>query len=237
MVENNRRRSKMKSLKTPCSIAPAVLAVAVLISQASAQSDSPAVRYFEQGVRYVQADNLDLAAKAFRASVRSEPKFADAWLMLGATLLDLDYWEEAENCLLKAIELKPEFGTHPHVKQMLSVLGIPRTTAEESIGQSPEREIAVRADARRYFNLGVEFARRQDVEQATGAFLAAVRIDPNNAEAWVGLGLGLYDLGHRQLALNCLKRGLAMRPEIGENEAVKSVLTELGEIQPERRIQ
>jgi tetratricopeptide (TPR) repeat protein len=232
MVEKNRRRSKMKSLNIPCIIAPAVLAVAALVSQASAQSDSPSVRYFQQGVRYVQADNLDMAAKAFRASVQSEPKFADAWLMLGATLLDLDYWEEAEKCLLKAIELKPEFGTHPHVKQMLGVLGILRPTAEEN----PERGMAVRADAIRYFNLGVEFARREDIEQATSAFLAAVMIDPDNAEAWVGLGLGLYDLGHRQPALNCLKRALAIRPAIGENEMVKSVLTELGERPPERTI-
>jgi tetratricopeptide (TPR) repeat protein len=222
----------MKSLNIPYIIAPAVLAVAALVSQASAQSDSPAVRYFQQGVRYVQADNLDLAARAFRASVQSEPKFADAWLMLGATLLDLDYWEEAEKCLLKAIELKPELGTHPHVKQMLAVLGIPRPTA----GENPEREISVRADARRYFNLGVELAMKEDVEQATSAFLAAVRIDPDNAEAWVGLGLGLYDLGHRQLAVKCLRQGLAIRPAIGENELIKSVLAELGERPPERTI-
>jgi tetratricopeptide (TPR) repeat protein len=230
MVEKNRRRSKMKSLNIPHIIAPAVLAVAALVSQASAQTDSPAVRYFQQGVRFVQADNLDMAAKAFRASVQSEPQFADAWLMLGATLLDLDYWEEAEKCLLKAIELKPEFETHPHVMQMLGVLGILRPTAEES----PERGIAVRADARRYFNLGVALAMRDDVEQATSAFLAAVRIDPDNAEAWVGLGLGLYDLGHRQLALHCLNRGLAINPAIGKSELIKSVLTDLGEGPPEK---
>ncbi len=219
----------MKSKNIRSLVAIAVLAVAALGSQAFAQSDSPAKGYFQQGIKYVQVDNLELAAKAFHASVESDPQFADAWLMLGATLLDLDHWEDGEKCLLKAIDLKPELGTHPDVMHMLAIINVQRTRTEDSVGTSLEGIGVVEADARRYFDLGVEFAIRDDVEQSTRAFLIAVRIDSSNAEAWVGLGLGLYDLGHQQLALRCLKQGLAIKPALGENMIIQSVLAELGE--------
>ena len=103
-----------------------VLVVLGFVGQAAAQSDPPAIRYFRTGARYVQAGDPEMAAKAFRASVRSNPQFAEAWALLGATLFDLDYWEEAEKCLLKAAELKPEIGADPDVKEMLALLGATR---------------------------------------------------------------------------------------------------------------
>lgn len=223
----------MKSMNICYLISPAVLAVAALVSQVYAQSESPASRYFRQGVGYIQADDLELAAKAFHASVLSDPKFADAWLMLGATLLDLNQWENGEKCLLKSIELKPELETHPYVRQMQAHIRIRQTRAEDSVSTSPAERV-VGADASAYFEMGVAFAIRDDVEQATRAFLVAVRIDSSYADAWVGLGLGLFDLGHQQLALRCLKRGLEIRPALGESEVVQSVLAQLGGIPVER---
>src|SRR5215510_7467547 len=111
----------MKSLNIRHIIAPAVLAVAALVGQASAQSDPPALGYFKQGVMHVQAGNLELASEAFRASVQSDPRFADAWLMLSGTLLDLGYLEEGEKCLRRAIELKPELETNPDVTHLLEI--------------------------------------------------------------------------------------------------------------------
>ena len=190
-----------------------ILAVAGLLGQAAAQSDPPAIRYFRTGARYVQAGDHEMAAKAFRASVRSDPQFAEAWALLGATLFDLDYWEEAEKCLLKAAELKPEIGADPDVKQMLALLGATRRP-EEGVG----------GDAKWYFGLGAGYAAQGEVKKAIGAFFAAVRIDPEHAEAWVGLGLGLIDQGDQQYGLECLRRGLAIRPELAGDGAVKLAL-------------
>jgi tetratricopeptide (TPR) repeat protein len=230
-------RSKMKNFNIRHLIALAVLVVAATVGQASAQSDPPALRYFRQGIMYVQTNNLELAAIAFRASVRSDPQFADAWLMLSGTLLDLGYWEDAEKCLLQAIELKPELGTRLDVKQMLAILGIRQPGEEGSAGSSPRGSRDVGTDAISYINLGMVFASRGEIEQATRAFLAAVWTDSSNAEAWIWLGLGLYDLGHQQLSYRCLKRGLAIKPELGEDKLIKSVLAEISENYAELTVQ
>jgi tetratricopeptide (TPR) repeat protein len=227
----------MKSLNIHHIIAPAVLAVAAFVGQASAQSDPPELRYYKQGVTYVQTGNLELATEAFHASVLSNPRFADAWLMLSGTLLDLGYLEEGEKCLRKAIELKPELETNPDVNHLLEIFGIREPRAVAGVGISPEGKMAVGADARRYIYLGMLFAVRGEIEKATRSFLAAVRTDSGNAEAWIWLGFGLFDLGHQQLTYKCLKRGLAIKPELGENELIKSVLAEIGEGYPELPIQ
>ena|GEM_PF-3435658 len=227
----------MKNLNVRYIIALAVLIIAAAVSQASAQSDPPALRYFRQGVMYVQADNLELAAKAFQASVRSDPQFADAWLMLSGTLLDLGYWEEGEKCLLQAIQLKPELDNRADVQYMLEILGLRQPRVEGRSDSSRGEGRNVETDAISYINLGKVFASRGEIEQATRAFLAAVRTDSSNAEAWIWLGFGLYDLGRQQLSYNCLKRGLAIKPELGENELIKSVLAELDERYTEITIQ
>ncbi|MCI0666228.1 MAG: tetratricopeptide repeat protein, partial [Acidobacteria bacterium] len=95
----------------------------------------------------------------------------------------------------------------------------------------------VGTEAISYLNLGMALASRGEIEQATRAFLAAVSIDSSNAEAWIWLGFGLYDLGRQQLSYKCLKRGLAIKPELGENELIKSVLAEIGESYAELTVQ
>jgi protein O-GlcNAc transferase len=219
----------MKSLKFCHIIASAVLAVASFVGQASAQSDPPALRFFNQGVMYLQAENLELATEAFRKSVRSAPRFAEAWLMLSGTLLDLGYLEEGEKCFRKAIELKPGLETHPDVNNLVEILGIRQPGGEVDLGTSLERKMMVGADAKRYINLGVAFALKGEIEKATKSFLAAVRTDSGNAEAWILLGFGLFDLGQQKLSYKCLKRGLEINPELGENNLIKSVLAEISE--------
>jgi hypothetical protein len=61
------------------------------------------------------------------------------------------------------------------------------------------------------------------------SFYTVVRIDPNFAEAWVGLGIGLYGLGDRQSALRCIRRGVELKPALANNNTVKAVLQGAGD--------
>jgi len=209
-----------------------ILSVLILVTfaiEASAQTESPAIRYFQVGTRYVEAHDYEMAAKAFRASVHSDPKFAEAWAMLGATLFDLDYWEEAETCMRKAVELKPEIGVNPAVKEMFAILSAEQPTTTENSVANNTGDKASGEDANGYFNLGMAYGKSGDDENAIKAFYTAVRIDPNFAEAWVGLGVGLYNLGDPQASLKCIRRGVELKPALADNNAVKAVLQEAGD--------
>jgi Tfp pilus assembly protein PilF len=225
-INCNIKEIDMKSFNFNRLFALSVLTLVVFVGQVSAQSSSPAIKYFQLGTKYAQAQNFEMAAKAFRASVRSDPKFAEAWVMLSASLFELDYWEESEKCMHKAIELKPEIGGNPAVKEMLAIVSGEQPAPNESNGANAKGDEASAADATKYFNLGMAYGKKGDVENATKAFYTAVKIDPDYADAWVGLGVGLYDLGDQQSALKCIRRGVALKPELAENNVVKAVLSE-----------
>jgi tetratricopeptide (TPR) repeat protein len=206
-----------------------VLILLTFVIEASAQTESPAIRYYQAGTRFVQTHEYEMAVRAFRASVHSDPKFAEAWAMLAAALFDLDYWEDAENCMRKAIELKPEIGLNPAVKEMLAILSGKQPAATENSMANPG-EKASGEDATEYFTLGMTYGKKGDDENAIKSFYTAVRIDPNFAEAWIGLGVGLYELGDSPEALKCIRRGVELKPVLADNSAVKAVLQEAGEL-------
>jgi Tfp pilus assembly protein PilF len=208
-----------------------ILSVLILVAfaiEASAQTESPAIRNFQAGARYVQAHDYEMAAKALRASVRSDPEFAEAWAMLAATLFDLAYWEDADNCMRKAVELKPEIGLYPAVREMFSILrGEQDAATENSVANTGEK--ASGENATEYFTLGMAYGKKGDNENAIKSFYTAVRIDPNFAEAWIGLGIGLYELGDRLAALKCIRRGVELNAALADNSAVRAVLKEAGD--------
>jgi tetratricopeptide (TPR) repeat protein len=188
----------------------------LLAAQTWAQSDSPALRDFQSGLKLVEAEEYEKAATAFLGAVQKDAKFAEGWEMLGVTLFELDLWDAAAPCLLKAIELKPEIAAIQEIRLLLPIIGArPYPSAPSAKG---------RDEAKLYFELGAGYASRGEAKKTIGAFVGAVKTDPNFADAWIGLGLALYDLGDQAAGLKCIMRGVSMRPELSENPAVQLAL-------------
>ena len=185
----------------------------IFSGQSFAQSDSPALTDFQSGLKLVQAEEYEKAVTAFLGAVQKDAKLAEGWVMLGVTMFELDLWEAAKPCLLKAIELKPEVAAIQEVRLLLPIIGArPYPLAEG-------REVA-----KLYFELGAGYASRGESKKTVGAFLAAVKTDPNFADGWIGLGLALYDFGDQPEGLKCIMRGVSMQPELAENPAVQVAL-------------
>ena len=70
-------------------------------------SSQPLV-WYNRGLIESKREHYKDAAKAFRRAVDLQPDFSNAWNMLGLSLFQQNKMEEAELCLLKALELEPE---------------------------------------------------------------------------------------------------------------------------------
>jgi tetratricopeptide (TPR) repeat protein len=69
---------------------------------------SQPLAWYNRGLIESKREHYKDAAKAFRRAVDLQPDFANAWNMLGLGLFQQNKMEEAELCLLKALELEPE---------------------------------------------------------------------------------------------------------------------------------
>ncbi len=67
-------------------------------------------------------------------------------------------------------------------------------------------------DDRLFFNLGMAYADRGDLERAASAFERAVAVDPDNADNYFGLGLMAQAMGRSEQAESTWKQAVAKDP-------------------------
>lgn len=67
--------------------------------------------------------------------------------------------------------------------------------------------------ARRLYQHGVEYSRRQQWDQAIQAYLQAVRLDPRFVEAWTNLGYAYRKVRDYSRSVEAYRRALSLRPD------------------------
>lgn len=71
----------------------------------------------------------------------------------------------------------------------------------------------VNEEARRFYQQGVEYSRRQQWDQAIRAYLQAVRLDPAFVEAWTNLGYAYRKVRDYPRSVEAYQRALRLRPD------------------------
>ncbi|MCL6554567.1 MAG: tetratricopeptide repeat protein [Firmicutes bacterium] len=86
---------------------------------------SPQVRgLYDQGMDHVRAKRWALAAAAFAQAVRAEPRFVEAWNMLGYAYRKLKDNTRALEAYRRALELRPDFKyAHEYIGRLYLAMG------------------------------------------------------------------------------------------------------------------
>lgn len=87
----------------------------------------------------------------------------------------------------------------------------PPATTEGSGPQLPSPEAT--AEAKRLYKVGVKYGVAGLFRQAANTFAQAVKLNPDYADAYLGLGHAYYDLQEWEQAIDSLQRGLALKPK------------------------
>jgi tetratricopeptide (TPR) repeat protein len=159
------------------------------ISATSMMAPKDARKAYEHGLQAMLKNKPDEAEKDFEKAVTIYPQFAEAWMNLGKTRLEMKSYETARAALAKAVEADPKL-VSPYIE--LGLLSARQSQWKES-GEYLDKAVrldpidfpnAWYADAVAHFNLG-------NYEAAEKSAREAVRLDSKHLNPRADYLLGL----------------------------------------------
>ena len=160
----------------------------LIVIGGSAVANEEAMSLFAQGVKELNAGELDTALETFDQVTTLVPDFADAHYHLGLAYYQKAEFQSAIEAFTRTLELLPR-----DIDALIK-LGL----ASHKAGN-----IEV-ADTR---------TKRAFYEQAVKAYQTALEIRPHNIEALNNLGLAYQELGRFDEAIGVYEEGLTLSPE------------------------
>ena len=153
------------------------------------------------------------ALASCRRGIQLDPTLADSHLNLGIALWNLGRLAEAEAAFRETLRLNPghvyALGYLAQVLIEYSRFEDARRCQEQILALQPTDALAHRALAMSEFRTG-------DTAASLERFRHAVGLDPDYAEGWTSLGWALRALGRFDEAVICLRRALAINPDLAE---------------------
>jgi tetratricopeptide (TPR) repeat protein len=172
--------------------------------------------HYMRGVILMHQGDLAPAADAFRAAVRTDPKYADAYYALGSVLKAQRDWNAAAESLRRAVALRPDFPSAYY-----TLAQVRRSAGDEAGARAQEAE----SDRQRrraedehtalvWTSVGIQKAQDGDLLTAVDNFRRATAAFDGYAPAHYQLGLVLDRLGQHDAAQSAFARARALNPSL-----------------------
>lgn len=175
----------------------------------AAGADSAEVTYM-LGTSHIHQAQPDKAATAFATMFGVPPQSAAALLLTAQMMFRLEYLEQAEPLLRKALALDARL---PGAHQLLGEMATFRNDVDKAVAELSE-ELAVNPNSfNAYYKLGDAHSRREDWAQAMPALQKAVWLNPYHSGPYILLGKGYLKSGQLPNAEGMLRRSLQMDPQ------------------------
>ena len=181
------------------------------VAKAKAKADG-ATKAFSDGVALSNEGKTDEAIAKFNEVIAAIPNCAECYANIGTVQGMAKKYTEAEASYKKAIELKPDFADAYNglanvynaekkfelaaeaSKKAMELIGTP-TAGAAGAGGAAGAAPAAAATPSQVFNQGVILWNAGKIPEAKAQFEAAVKADPNMADARYWLGMALVNAG------------------------------------------
>jgi len=163
----------------------------------------------DAGVVLARKKRFGQAVEKFALAVLVEPGRHESWRNLGKAYEDDGRAADAEPCLERVAELKPDdAAAHRDLGRLRARLG-----RHEPAVTALNRAVELEADsAATHFDLGKSLAELKRLGDAKKAYLRAVRLDPEFADAFNSLGVTCQELRQLDEAVTHLRESIRLRP-------------------------
>jgi tetratricopeptide (TPR) repeat protein len=166
-----------------------------------------AIPWYRDGIAALHTGSYHRAGKALARAVEIDPSYVMAHAYLAEAWYELDYLERAKDELLKIMSAR---GSLPEV-EALHLDAIQQTvTGDFKAAAEKFQEISVRVTPEErdgaLLDLGRAQERNQDTKKAMATYSEAVRLDAQNAAAWLRLGALQARTGAREDSGRALDR-------------------------------
>lgn len=184
---------------------------------------------FEQGLAQFNQGHYAEAIPHFITATERDPEFAQAYLYLGRSYLNLSRWFDAIPALRTALQLAPE-ATQKEVAQLLfdALLGAATSRLKQgnvqqaiplfrqSIELAPQSQQAQQGLLNALLTLGGELLSQGKIPDAVATYTEVTQLAPQNFEAYLGLARALLQQGDLIKALTAARHALHLAPNNGE---------------------
>jgi protein O-mannosyl-transferase len=164
------------------------------------------------GATYVQIGYWRNSVTLFTHALRVTPDNAFAESSLGTALLDMGRLNEAAYHLQTAIRLTPGFLPQHYTLGMIFQRQNRLEEAEREYQMVIDRSTDPAESAQSHNNLGVLFSQENQLDRAVREFDAAIRINPNEQNSYLGRGLIEYQRGQAGAAVGDFRRATQIAP-------------------------
>lgn len=177
------------------------------VQSSPAQGDADA--YYEKGVKFSQANQLDAVIDAFQNVIRLRPGDSDAHTFLGILYEGKGRHDEAVAELRKAVRLNPsDADAHYNLGLVLD--------KSQPTDALVEYRTAVKLNPNKteaHTNLGIALARSNQLDEAIPEFQEAMRQKPDLAQGHSNLGKALLAKGQYREAALQFRETLRLDPD------------------------
>lgn len=204
-----------------------ILALRPAANAAAVEADQAFRKVFGEAVTAAGADKYDEAIAKFTEAASMRDDCYACYMNIGNSYYQKDDHAKAETAFKKAIELGP---TEPKPYQALADLYNAmgkRTEAAEMASKAAELGGGADASAQDQYNQGVILWNAGKFAEAKAQFEAAVKTDPNYADAQYWLGMATLNAGDMANAAPYFENYLKLAPSGEFAEQAKGVLSSL----------
>ena len=196
------------------------LSRAARVSEEQAKKNQEIKKYFEAGVAAANSGQHQAAVDAFTAAGTAMPTCADCFFNVGVSQQQLKNSAAAEAAFKKAIELRPNYPEAYNALAVLYTQDKKMDLAAEASAKAAELSIASGGggNADSLYSAGVGLWNANKFAEAGSTFEAAIKANPNHADAHFMLGKVNLNLGKLKEAAMEYETYLKLDPN-GKNAA------------------
>lgn len=180
-----------------------------------AQTLQPSSGYFFRvsATWFKEDGDSEGALAAIEAAIRREPWDWQAWEFLGKLRHGQQQYQEAEKAYRTVLRLKPDDSTAAiNLASILAFLG-KSDDARQTLAKGTPTDTTHAAGT--WASIGAAEGKKQHYEESEKAYRKAIELNPDLAEAWMGLGTTLRYIGRAKDAEDALRKALNLKPVLG----------------------
>ena len=168
-----------------------------VVSEEQAAKNQSIKKFFEDGVAAANANNHEAAVAAFTQAATALPTCADCYFNIGVSQTQLKNYDAAEAAYKKAIEIKPAYPEAYNAMATMYTLQKKMELAAAASSKAAELSAAAPGggSAESMYGAGIGLWNANKFPEAQAAFEAALKSDPNYADAHFMLGKVYLNLG------------------------------------------
>ncbi len=168
------------------------------------------LKLLNMGVRFHEQGNRPEAETIYRAILREDFEYADAWHLLGVIAFQVDNHEMAIELISEAIEIAPE---EPFYHNNLGNVYRKLDRHSQAV-ECYDKALALQPDyIEAHYNRATLLREQGMIEEAAESYRTVLRLRPDDVDALNDLGATLRQQGDLQGAIETYEKAIGIQPE------------------------